>query len=60
MLLLSSADFFQINFHIIFSVMLLGCQTDCIQIRTKVPDLGLNYLQRLSAEDKLPLAKLHY
>ena len=31
------------------------CQTVWIQIRTN--DLGTNYLQRLSADDKLPLAR---
>ena len=57
-MLLSSADyfffkiiFFVVVFFSIFSVLSVECQTVWIQIMPVGSDLGLNCLQRLSADD---------
>ena len=57
-MVLSSADiFFKINFFVLvvflkkISVISVECQAVWIQIMPNGSDLGLNCLQRLSAED---------
>ena len=55
-MVLSSADiFFKIRFFCLFffffSVISVDCQAVWIKIKPVGPDLGLNCLQRLSADD---------
>ena len=51
-MVLSSADiFFKIIFFLKKSVISIECQAIWIQIRPVGSDLGLNCLQRLSADD---------
>ena len=57
-MILSSADFFfKISFFVVvvfsnlFSVISVECQVVWIQIKPVGSDLGLNCLQRLSADD---------
>ena len=56
-MVLSSAIFFKINivvvvfFHFFFPVISVDCQVVWIQIKPVGFDLGLNCLQRLSADD---------
>ena len=62
MLLLSSVDFFseKLTFSKISFRNTIRVSNGLIQMRTNVcvsPDLGPNCLQKLSAEDKSPLAR---